>query len=246
MKSEKWPYSSGKRLGKYSYPLGCTWDRHINLQPPKTNNNWHLKIDGWNVEISLFWGLFGLFSVAKWLLVSCREGSNLPPPRKRKHHINPTYHINTNVITAWIHAASFPHADAASGSELGSDLDDPEETAGRLSWRVMANQRFVKHFPPKKKYIATSHEFSPQKVADKGKWDPLFQGNLGWWNMFLLARQNHMELWKKYPTIWRCNFFSYWRLVKMLRALPLKIHGWNVVQISVLGFDKFSGANCSF
>jgi len=70
------------------------------FNPPKTNNNWHLKIDGWNVEISLFWGLFGLFSVAKWLLVTCREGSNLPPPRKKTHHINPTYHINTNVITA--------------------------------------------------------------------------------------------------------------------------------------------------
>ena len=28
--------------------------------------------------------------------------------------------------------------------------------------------------------IATSHEFSPQKVAKEGKWDPSFQGNLGW------------------------------------------------------------------
>ena len=29
--------------------------------------------------------------------------------------------------------------------------------------------------------IATSHDLtSPQNVAEEGKWDPLFQGNLGW------------------------------------------------------------------
>ena len=31
--------------------------------------------------------------------------------------------------------------------------------------------------------IATSHDLGPQKVAgssDARKWDPLFQGNLGW------------------------------------------------------------------
>ena len=30
--------------------------------------------------------------------------------------------------------------------------------------------------------IATSHDLGHQKVAEEGKWNPLFQGNLGWWN----------------------------------------------------------------
>ncbi len=28
--------------------------------------------------------------------------------------------------------------------------------------------------------IATSHNLDPQKVAEERKWDPLFQGYLGW------------------------------------------------------------------
>ncbi len=36
--------------------------------------------------------------------------------------------------------------------------------------------------------IATSHDLtSPQNVAEEGKWDPLFQGNLGWWNIIRFA-----------------------------------------------------------
>ena len=32
-------------------------------------------------------------------------------------------------------------------------------------------------------YLVKWHEFSPQKVAKEGTWDPSFQGNLGWWNI---------------------------------------------------------------
>ena len=48
--------------------------------------------------------------------------------------------------------------------------------------------------------LATSHDLGPQKVAEEGKWDPLFQENLGWWNIIPFGQIYDICIY-----IWKCR-----------------------------------------
>ena len=60
-----------------------------------------------------------------------------------------------------------------------------------MRWRRSGDsQSLKKHRDWSRQSIATSAEVTPKCSFLEGKWDPLFQGNLGWWNIiqFHLAR----------------------------------------------------------
>ena len=49
-----------------------------------------------------------------------------------------------------------------------------------LDWTPDFESSYLFRTDPSGQIIATSHNLVPQNVAEEGKWDPLFQGNLGW------------------------------------------------------------------
>ena len=55
-------------------------------------------------------------------------------------------------------------------------------------------------------FIAT---WAPKKVAEEGKWDPLVQGNLGWWNIVI------------WPDCRKSIFFRFVLIGWFLRILPM-------------------------
>ena len=78
------------------------------------------------------------------------------------------------------------------------------------------------------KFIATSHDrFPPKGSVLEGKWDPLFQGNLGWWNIII---------WPEYwglPWSWRkCRNYAHVIVFQITSNLRVSLGFCNVRLVS--------------
>ncbi len=75
--------------------------------------------------------------------------------------------------------------------------------------------------------IATSHDLGPQKVAKEGKWDPFFQGNLGWWNIIIgqiYACTLHLASEALLHGTWRTPRASYSFIIRKASPEPSAVH----------------------
>ena len=86
------------------------------------------------------------------------------------HHFSPPFLVNDLFQPPWTSRTAETQISSRLPTKLpiGNPINFPRKESILTKWVYLSGQ-----------ITATSHDQKPQKVAEEGKWDPLFQGNLG-------------------------------------------------------------------